>query len=210
MSQRHTARTSSAAVLPPPGRLDDPLLAAAYEAVMDVGVRRTTMSEVSRRAGVSRMTVYRRYDDLHRLLAALLTAELTAIAAAVGEQVATLPTARARLVAATAATTRAVADHPLLRRVLELDPEELLPLVVDRLGSTQRVVLARLEDGIAEGQHRSGGDGSVRGGDPSLLALTVLVTAQSFVFSGRVVRATDPRAYDELALLVDRYLEASS
>jgi AcrR family transcriptional regulator len=32
--------------------------------VMDLGPSRTTMAEVARRAGVSRMTLYRRYDDL--------------------------------------------------------------------------------------------------------------------------------------------------
>ena len=197
-------------VLPEPGRLEDPVLAAAYTAVMDLGPSRTTMAEVARRAGVSRMTLYRRYDDLDRLLAALLRAELGAVVDAVSEAVAPLPTARARLVAAVAATTRAVAAHPLMRRVPELDPGALLPLVVDRLGSTQRHVRELLLALITAGQRSHGGDGSVRDADPGLLALTVLMAAQSFVFSARVVDADDPRAYDELALVVDRYLEEAA
>ena len=196
--------------LPEPGRLDDPLLAAAYTAVMDLGPSRTTMAEVARRAGVSRMTLYRRYDDLSRVLAALLAAELGAVVDAVTAEVAPQPTARARLVAAVAATTRAVARHPLMRRVLELDPDALLPLVVDRLGSTQRHVRELLVTLVRAGQRRHDGDGSIREGDADLLALTLLVTAQSFIFSARVVDAADPRAYDELAVLVDRYLEEAA
>lgn len=38
------------------------------------------------------------------------------------------------------------------------------------------------------------------------MALTLVVAAQSFVFSGRVVNAVDPRATDQLRVLVDRYL----
>lgn len=193
-------------VLPRPGDLDDPVLRATFDAVMDVGVRRATIAEIARRAGVSRMTVYRRYDDFSRLLAALLTEELGRVVAAVEAALTDLPDARARLVATADVVTRAVADHPMMTRVLSLDPEELMPLVTDRLGSTQRLVRGHLEAGIRAGQAAHGGDGSIREGDAELLALTTLVAAQSFVFSGRVVRREDPRAFDELRVLVDRYL----
>ena len=43
---------------------DDRVLDAARACVLDVGVRRTTMTDVARRAGVSRMTLYRRFPDL--------------------------------------------------------------------------------------------------------------------------------------------------
>ena len=42
---------------------------------MAVGVRRTTFSDVARRAGVSRMTLYRRFPDLEAVLSALMTRE---------------------------------------------------------------------------------------------------------------------------------------
>ena len=54
---------------------DDRLLDAARECVLAVGVRRTTVTDVARRAGVSRMTLYRRYPDLEAVLAALMTRE---------------------------------------------------------------------------------------------------------------------------------------
>src|SRR5689334_17058960 len=63
-------------------RAADPVLDAARACVLAVGVRRTTFSDVARRAGVSRMTLYRRYPDLEALLSALMTYEFGAIVAA--------------------------------------------------------------------------------------------------------------------------------
>src|SRR3712207_1054015 len=76
MSQRHvpslTASPSSGTGFEPD---DGGLLDAARECVLAVGVPRTTFSDVARRAGVSRMTLYRRFPDLEALLAALMTRE---------------------------------------------------------------------------------------------------------------------------------------
>ncbi len=43
--------------------VDDQILDAARSCVLDFGLRRTTLAEVARRAGVSRPTVYRRWPD---------------------------------------------------------------------------------------------------------------------------------------------------
>ena len=53
----------------------DPVLDAAREVVLAVGVRRTTLTEVARRAGLSRMTIYRRWPDVRALVADLMTRE---------------------------------------------------------------------------------------------------------------------------------------
>src|SRR5688500_17495518 len=99
------------------------LLDAALACVMDVGLRRTTLADVARRAGVSRSTVHRQWDDPDTRVAALLTRELTAAITEVQEQVAVLPTARERLVEAAAQVVERTAEHPLYRRILDLDPE---------------------------------------------------------------------------------------
>src|SRR4028118_1689679 len=64
------------------GVADDPLLDAARECILAVGWRRTTLTEVARRAGVSRMTLYRRWPDMQSLLADLMTRGGAAIAVA--------------------------------------------------------------------------------------------------------------------------------
>ena len=75
----------------------DRLLDATYAAVMDVGLRRTTVADVARRAGVSRMTVYRQGADLDTLVGALLKRELVAVLDQAQQEVALLPTSRQRL-----------------------------------------------------------------------------------------------------------------
>lgn len=180
------------------------MLAAARACVLDVGLRRTTLADVARRAGVSRMTVYRQYGDLAALVSALLTAELLALIDVARAQVAALPTARGRLVEAGVLVVERLTVHPLWCRVLDLDPELLLPLVVDRFGSTQRAALRLVAEQVSEGRR----DGSVRDVDPQLAATCLLLTAQSFVFSARVVapeHKPDSTAA-ELRRLLDGYL----
>jgi AcrR family transcriptional regulator len=175
------------------------ILDATLACVMDVGLRRTTLADVARRAGVSRMTVYRQFQDLDTLVAALLTRELTALIAETEAQVGGLPSARERLVEAAVQVVERTAEHPLYRRILDLDPELLLPLVVDRFGSTQKVAMSLIAGQLAEG-HR---DGSVRDLDADIAATVVLLTAQSFVFSARLV---DTGALKELRHLLEAYL----
>src|SRR5438445_4551943 len=109
---------------------DDVLLDAARECVLAVGFRRTTLTDVARRACVSRMTVYRRFPDVRTLVAALVTREFSGLldqAAAEAEHGAAGTSVRERLVAATAATARRLTANPLLGTVLQLDPELLVP-----------------------------------------------------------------------------------
>ena len=180
------------------------MLAAAKASVLDVGLRRTTLAEVARRAGVSRMTVYRQYGDLPSLVSALLTRELLGLVDAAAADAAHLPTARERLVEAGVLVVERLAVHPLWCRVLDLDPELLLPLVVDRFGSSQRAIVDAVAAQVEAGQ----ADGSVRAVDPRLAATCLLLTAQSFVFSARVLAAEHKAEASggELRRLLDGYL----
>ncbi len=153
------------------------------------------------------MTVYRQYGDLQTIVSALLTRELLELIASARAEVAGLPTARQRLVEAAVLVVTALGAHPLFRRVLDLDPELLLPLVVDRFGSSQRAAIDLVAVQLAEGRS----DGSIRPLDPVLGATVLLVTAQSFVFSARVVEsaAPTPGLADEVRFLLDGYLRAA-
>src|SRR5918992_5733983 len=63
---------------------DDVVLDAVRDCVLAVGVRRTTLTDVARRAGVSRMTLYRRWPDVRSLVADLMTREFVGLVRAVG------------------------------------------------------------------------------------------------------------------------------
>src|SRR3954468_18191905 len=120
----------------------DPVLDAARECVLAVGVRRTTFSDVARRAGVSRMTLYRRFGDLEALLSALMTREFGGLVSEAREHASELPTPRERVVATVVHGARALASDPLFGRLVDLDPELLLPYVTVRLGGVQRIAVA--------------------------------------------------------------------
>ena len=200
-SHRHTDATAGRTAVD-----DDLVLAAARASVLDVGLRRTTLAEVARRAGVSRMTVYRQYGDLGTLVSSLLTAELLGLIDGAREEVEGLPTGRERLVEAGVLIVERLAVHPLWCRVLDLDPELLMPLVVDRFGATQRVAVELVTGQVVEGQQV----GSLRADvDPGLAATCLLLAAQSFVFSARILvaEAKSEASVGELRRLLDSYLK---
>src|SRR5919108_4151268 len=93
----------------------DRLLDAARECVLAVGVRRTTVTDVARRAGVSRMTLYRRFPDLEAILAALMTREFGRLVDEAVER-ADGATARERVVAIVVHGSRSLAHDPLFMR----------------------------------------------------------------------------------------------
>lgn len=160
---------------------DDSLLDAARACVLDVGFRRTTLTDVARRAEVSRMTLYRRFADVRSLVADLMTREFRALLSTAAASVPSTGNACERLVARAIASVEALWHNPLLGRVLDVDPELLLPYLVDRMGATQRLVELGLRVDVEAGQ----ADGSVRAGDPALITRSLYLVLQSFVLSVR-------------------------
>jgi AcrR family transcriptional regulator len=188
MSQRHVADEG------------DRLLDAARDSVLAVGVRRTTVTDVARRAGVSRMTLYRRFPDLESLLSALMTREFGRLV----ERARNGPagaTARERVVTMTVNGARALAGDPLFERLIDVDPELLLPYVTTRLGGMQRMAVAAAAHELARD------DGSVRNDvPPEVLAAGIELLARGFVLAarGQLEPALDP--WTELGRAVDGYL----
>jgi AcrR family transcriptional regulator len=179
------------------------VLRAARETVLANGVRRSTLTEIARRAGVSRMTLYRRFPDVRSLVTTLMTEEFATILRRARSEEGT-GTARRRLVTATLRGIRLLRADPLLRRVLESDAELLLPYLVDHLGSTQFAAERFLHDYLVEGH----ADGSIRHADVAAQTRVLLMTAQSFVISARpAATGGNPQALsDELAHMLDAAL----
>jgi AcrR family transcriptional regulator len=162
--------------------IPDAISDAVRASVIAVGVRRTTLTDVARRAGVSRMTLYRLVPDVETLLLDLITRDLGALLTQFENAVARKRTARARLVALTVEAARRLPDEPLLRQVLDVDPELLLPYLTDRIGSTQRLALARVRRVIGEGHS----DRSIRRGDPDVMATSLLMMVLPWIVSARL------------------------
>src|SRR4051794_33953738 len=103
----------------------DGYLDAARACILDVGWRRTTLTEVARRAGVSRMTIYRSWADMPTLLSDLMTREWAAVVTA---QVVTDRDRPAvdRIADGIVGTVQQLRQNELFVRIVELDPELIL------------------------------------------------------------------------------------
>ncbi|MFH8240765.1 TetR/AcrR family transcriptional regulator [Streptomyces sp. NPDC018321] len=166
---------------------NDTVLDAVRDCVLAVGVRRTTMTDVARRAGVSRMTLYRRWPDVRTLVGDLMTREWIAVATgAIPEPRPGLDT-RPRIVEGLVTGVAAFRAHPLFRKIVDVDPELLLPYVLDRRGASQEALLELLAGGLAEGH----ADGSVRPAHTGRQARSVLLVVQSFALSLRTMTDED-------------------
>jgi AcrR family transcriptional regulator len=103
------------------------ILEAALEQFKLIGLRRTTVSDVARRAGVGRVTVYRRVGHKRELVVGVIQLEMSRLMESVRHAIAPLESPQDRLVEAFVVGVRIVRSHPLLRRLLETEPEDLLP-----------------------------------------------------------------------------------
>ena len=107
--------------------LFDRVAAAALDEFAEHGIRRTSMEDVARRAGVSRMTVFRRFTSKQRLVEVVIAREVHR-----GMQELDLlwegaETLEDRLVAGFEFAGRYVRGHPLFDRLLRSEPDVLLP-----------------------------------------------------------------------------------
>ncbi|WP_418961118.1 TetR/AcrR family transcriptional regulator [Streptomyces tritici] len=186
----------------------DPVLDAARDCVLAVGVRRTTLTDVARRAGVSRMTIYRRWPDVRSLVGDLMTREWVAVAEGAMPPADDPRPVRERLVDGLVAGAAAFRAHPLFHKILDVDPELLLPYVLDRRGASQEALLELLAAALDLGHT----DGSVRPGHLQRQARSLLLVVQSFTLSLRTMTdETDPELseaafLDELRTLLERTL----
>lgn len=96
---------------------------AARECVLAFGVRRTSLSDVARRAGVSRPTVYRRWPDRTALVADVMTREWARVITGARPDEARFATVREHLVAHVIAGVQAMRAHPLFQKITDVDPE---------------------------------------------------------------------------------------
>src|SRR5690242_19083631 len=175
MSQQRNTVLEERVRVAPNAIADQAILDAAYELLLAVGMRRLNMAEIARRAGVSRATLYRRWPNVQAVLGALTTREFAALT---GDGFAEPGrTSRAELVASVAAFVAAVRDHPLLRKIIDVDPEFLLPYLLHRRGTSTTAQLQLLEAALT---HH---DGTIRAGDPAALARGIWLTAWPFVLT---------------------------
>lgn len=176
------------------------ILDAADVLIASRGVRGVTIAELARRAGVSRPTVYRNWSDAADVVRAALLRRVVRILTGF-EEPATTRTAIVDDALRFAALFRA---DPVYRHLLEEEPEAFTRYTLERVGSSQRAILAWLAAAIDAAQE----DGSVRRDDPQAMAVMMLLITQSALLShGTVSELIDEESWErELRAAVEGLL----
>lgn len=153
------------------------ILDAAYDELLDGGIRRLSVEAVARQAGVARVTIYRRYTNRDGLVGAVIRREAQRLFAEVDAHVAASSSARDRLVEGFVAMLVAVRDHPLVRRTLTREGE----LVGALLATHGPTVIHLARDYLAERLRHVARSGELRVPAPDAAAELLARLTASFV-----------------------------
>jgi AcrR family transcriptional regulator len=155
-----------AAGLPPvPSTALDPFLDAAASCFARFGVAHTTVPDVARELGVSRMTVYRRLGSVHDALRSLLARELHRLVVHLASRLDGAPPSPETIVELTEVVVRDATSHPVLRKSLADEPELVGPVLLDSFAGIVDNVTAVASPVLASAMQA----GLVRPQDPVVL-----------------------------------------
>lgn len=130
-------------------RTRDAILDAAYSLIARMGIRKTTFEEVASKAGVSRQTLYRYFDDKEDLVAAVMDREADRFLDALRRLVPEGSTLDEALAGGLAFTFDYLTTHPLLSWVHEHEPDALVLHVRSHWGPILAAVKRYLEPFLA-------------------------------------------------------------
>jgi len=130
------------------------ILDAALQTMLSFGIRRATVDEIARRAGVSHMTVYRRWSNKTELVLAVLMREAQTMFSAIDREISALDSPEDKLVAGFTGIYWHVHTHPLMQRAVETDPESVLPIMTTGAGPALDMATTYLAGHVS----RSAGD----------------------------------------------------
>jgi TetR/AcrR family transcriptional regulator, repressor for uid operon len=177
------------------------ILDAAYEQFSRMGIRRSTMEDVARRAGVSRITVYRRFATKDVLVEHVVRREFRRYFAQFLIDIEHARTAAERVVLGFVSSLRAIRRNPLIGGLIAAEPDLLVPSMVSDGGRT----LATVRQFVAGQLRREQRAGNVPGDlDADLVAeLMVRVSASFLATPSQLVDLDDD---DQLAAVARQFL----
>lgn len=124
------------------------VLDGAYEQFCRMGIRRSTMEDVARRAGVSRITVYRRFATKDALVEQMVRREFRRYFDQFLIDIQEARTAADRVVLGFASALRAIRHNPLIGGLMAVEPDVLVPAMISdgghALAAVQRFVAGQL------------------------------------------------------------------
>ncbi|MVU83451.1 TetR family transcriptional regulator [Nocardia sp. ET3-3] len=187
-------------ILEKPRAEGEQLLESALSAFLDFGIKRTSMGEIARRAGISPATLYRRFESKNDLVAAVGVREAQLFIAEIDKRVQEATTgghtANDQLVEIFVAFITQLANNKLLQRLLRTEPDTILP----RLTTDAGPILAVGRGYLAEKLRALQASGDVPDFDPDLVAEVLARLGQSLVLTpDGLIPLTDETAARDFA-----------
>jgi TetR/AcrR family transcriptional regulator, repressor for uid operon len=173
------------------------ILDAAYELFCHIGIPRTTMEDVARRSGVSRITVYRRFANRAALVDQLLRREVRRYFDQFRVDIEQAETAADRVVLGFVSSLRAFRQNPLIGGLMAANPDALMPSTIRDGGRT----LATVREFVA-GQLRREQDAGNVSGDVNVdivAELMVRVCSSFLVIPSHIVDIDDDEQLSDVA-----------
>ncbi len=141
---------------------DDPrsrILAATVDCLGRYGIAKTTVDDAAREAGVARATVYRHFPDgKEQLIGESITWAVGQFFRDLARAVDDSPDFATLMERALLYAHRAVDEHVVLQKVLETEPERLLPQLTQSAPQVQAVLRGYLAERLAQEELRPGID----------------------------------------------------
>ncbi|XNL82725.1 TetR/AcrR family transcriptional regulator [Actinomadura madurae] len=116
------------------------VLDAAYDQFSRLGIQRSTMEDVARRAGVSRITVYRRFATKDALVEQVIRREFRRYFDRFLVEIEQAETAADRVVLGFVSSMRAIRRNPLIGGLMATEPDTVLPTMINDEGRTLATV----------------------------------------------------------------------
>lgn len=167
---------------------DEEILEAALQQIAITGVRRTSADDIARRAGVNRVTLYRRLGGRDSILRAAYLQETARVLGIIEAAIGDVPKPGAAgfgpadyVVDFFSVTIRTLRENRILRQLLETDREETLVSLTFDAGDTLRVSAAFCAERIR--QLRAHLDPVPPDDDVELLSVTLARLAQSLLLT---------------------------
>lgn len=134
------------------------ILDAALDLFADIGIQRATIGDVANRAGVNRVTVYRRIGSKDDVIEAVITREATRLFTDIADAARLGKTFEDRVAASFATTVDSLRNNPILNRLLTLETETVLlrltteagPLMTAAVAAVMHIFEEAIEDGLVE------------------------------------------------------------
>jgi AcrR family transcriptional regulator len=166
------------------------ILDAALEQFEDVGIRRSSVEAVAQRAGVSRITVYRRFPRKDALVSALAVREASRLIAAADAHTTQIPDAEERAVEGFVVLLQMLRAHELTTRLVALEPESALSSLTVEAGPVLALGTAYVAEQIRRGQR----EGDFAFYEPEPVAELLVRFAHSVLLTPRAVVDLDDEA----------------